>query len=622
MGWFGPFDLPPGLVGRWCAIEASGPGPAGEAHALIAFDRCSGGRIHLHHAGGAWRGLGVVPAEQVWLGVMGTQPEAVTVTLRPIAPWRAAWRLLRRHGVSPGLLRNPRGVLARLAVHADEPAGYALWCSLFDVWTPGTLVHQARLRPGLLVLHRDAPAALAATLASIAAQTWPVAHVVAGADWREAAASLGTPYVGILQAGEILPSHAIGLVAQQLERLGEPALACAEADALSAAGKREAPVFRPTPGLALMLSGTQTQGLWVTRAQLLADPTLDGNGAEALRLGLWLRHQAAARIPFVLSHRRPDAEAAPSAALQAVAMAHLRDAGLPWHVDAGRVMRNDAPWPKVTLLIPSTLRAAHAADCLRAVLSGTEYPDLEVLVGVAQPGSLGPDQQRLAESLGPRVRVLHVACEHFNFAAAINRLAGQAQSDLLCLLNDDVRPIDAGWLQRLALWLDDPGVGVAGPRLLYPDGTIQHGGVLMGLGGVCNHMNRGRSPGAAGGPGRGLLAQDVSAVTGACLLTRTALFNRLGGLDEGYPRDFNDVDFCLRVRRAGQRVIYDGSTAMHHLEGVTYHAAAAATGIPAEAARMRRDWAASIRADPFHSPNLALNPGREWDLAFPPRVLD
>ena len=138
-----------------------------------------------------------------------------------------------------------------------------------------------------------------------------------------------------------------------------------------------------------------------------------------------------------------------------------------------------------------------------------------------------------------------------------------------------------------------------GARLLYPDGAVQHGGVLMGMGGLCNHADRFLPPGVPGYHHRAVLPQEMSAVTAACMLVRRSRYAAIGGLNEDYPSAFNDVDFCLRLREAGDGVVYDGSTALTHFEGTTYgdsHYPEERVAFQLiEAERMRRRWASDLR---------------------------
>jgi len=180
------------------------------------------------------------------------------------------------------------------------------------------------------------------------------------------------------------------------------------------------------------------------------------------------------------------------------------------------------------------------------------------------------------------------------------------------LLNNDTEVITPDWLDEMAGRLSQPDVGVVGARLLYGDGRLQHAGDVLGAGGCASHLH---GPIAGEDPGymnRAVLPQDLSAVTAACLMVRKSLYEAVGGFDaENLPVAFNDVDFCLRVRRAGYRVVYTPYAELFHYESVSR----GADNNPEKQARalrearyMRRTWPEVIASDPFYNPNL--NQGR------------
>jgi len=275
--------------------------------------------------------------------------------------------------------------------------------------------------------------------------------------------------------------------------------------------------------------------------------------------------------------------------------------------------------------VPSALRSAEAERCIKAVLAGTRHADFDLVVAVSQPGPLDSTQRAMAariEEIG-RARVLPLRAERFNFSWVNNRVVAGTSGEYVLLLNDDVAPIEPDWLDAMAAHLADPVVGAVGAKLLYPNGTVQHGGVIMGMGGLCDHANRHLEGNAPGYAWRALLAQELSAVTGACMLVRRRAFERVGGLDERYPSAFNDVDLCLRIREVGYSVVFAPEAVLHHHELRTYgshYAGERAEFHEREVARMRVRWAGVIAEDPFHSPNLDLTTGREWEPAFPPRL--
>jgi hypothetical protein len=563
--------------------------------------------------------------------------------------WRAALTLLRRQperlrgllgdmrsappGAWPGLLR--RRLAAPEAPRRDPVLEYQAWVEMFDGGEGVTAPHLARLGIGVLVFAsagRYAEEALSDTLTSLSAQSvTPREVIVLRPD--DKARLPGGRYVALLQAGEILPAHAIATAAEAIGRRGFPEVAIADEDALSHQGRRVSPLFKPEPNRALMLSGTLASGLWLFRRD-----TLEGLGipsaasAEVARLDLWFRmHEqrgvSGVRLPFILCHRGPRTQAAPPAMLAAPVAAHLQRVRAPMQVVPGTPLAlslDQVRLPAVDVVVPSSLRRRHSLACLRAVLLGTDYPDLRLHVGVAQPDAMDTGQEGAAQalrSLGACVTPLTM--ERFNFSSVVNALAARGRAEYVLLLNDDIAPIGRDWLRWMVSFLQDQRTAAVGARLLYPDGSVQHGGVLMGLGGLCEHAHRGLPKDAPGYASRAVLAQELSAVTAACMLVRRNRFEELGGLDESYPSAFNDIDFCLRLREAGHAVVYAPQAELTHLELQTYgshYAGARAAHQAEETARMLRRWSAVIRNDPFHNPNLRLEPGQEWRPAFPPRV--
>jgi GT2 family glycosyltransferase len=669
--------VPAEARGRWCVVSAEGLAAATRRVALArvefldAVGEGTGGRLYLRK--GTGRAVCFVPpiAERARLEVLGSRrcPGGAALSYRPIGTAGAAARLLAAHpglvaglarGIGPALMKlRPEPAKARLretlgrAIAAEASIeDYRLWSSLFDTWSPDDL-HAVQGSPslGFLVFHDGADAArraLGATIAGLRRQYGPAQpHVVVAREgWtgpQEALAALPEcDYIGILQAGEVLPPHASLLARGRLAALGLPATVYADEDERPTDGGLPAsPLFKPEPNRAFMVSGVLSRGLWLVRRELLADtecdaPHADGGWAEALRLDLWLRlHEigearvgGSRRLPFVLTHRRPDTAAAPPEALAHVVGAHLRRSGLPFEAEAAwplRVRPRCLPRPgRVTIVVPSALRSAEAEHCIKAVLAGTRHADLELVVAVSQAGPLDAEQRAAAARIEAhgKARVLPLRAERFNFSWVNNRAVAATAGEHVLLLNDDVTPTEPDWLDAMTAHLADPAVGIVGAKLLYPGGAVQHGGVIMGLSGLCDHAHRHLGGDEAGYAGRAVLAQELSAVTGACLLVRRRVLERVGGLDERYPSAFNDVDLCLRVREAGYSVVFAPEAVLHHYELRTYgshYAGERAEFKEVEAARMRARWAEVIAGDPFHNPNLGLSTGREWEPAFPPR---
>ncbi|MDE2517134.1 MAG: glycosyltransferase [Rhodospirillales bacterium] len=658
--------LPAELAGQWCRVRLRLPRHAGRAGlARLRFTGSAG----LHQETFPHRppfcpratALVLIPpgTETVALEWLGGAPEGETgLELLPCSRRHAALHLGLRHpwriavtlagavaGGPAGMMRRLRAGIAALA-EADAPASYRRWIALFDRWDNRRRMALAAAPdradwPGIAALFFACDPASAAARASRAAldgQTIAVAtRRIAPGETLPGAWPANIGYIALVQAGEVLAPHALGLLAAHAARLGRPAFLYADEDRLSRRGRRHAPLFKPEPGRALMLSGTLARGVWLVRRDVLAAmPAVLARApwAEAIRLDLWLRAQAAGlgagrRVPFVLTHRRADAEAAPTAILARViaeeaarSESALRIAAGPWPLRVSPAPRGAA---RVNLIVPSALRGHHVARCLSGVLERTEGVSFDLRLvrsAVAPPDAA---ERRLLARLGadPRVAVEPVPMAVFDYAAANNAAAARCDAPFLCLLNDDVLPLRPHWLAAMLGEMADPGVAIVGARLFYPDRRTQHGGVLMGVGGISDHMNRFLPRRAPGYAHRGVLSQDVSAVTGACLLIRRDVFVALGGLDPGFPVLHNDVDLCLRARKAGHRVVVAAAAELLHYESLSlgHHFAGARAGQEAaEAARMQARHAEVIAADPFHNPNLSQRRGQEWRLAFPPRL--
>jgi len=218
-------------------------------------------------------------------------------------------------------------------------------------------------------------------------------------------------------------------------------------------------------------------------------------------------------------------------------------------------------------------------------------------------GSVETETAALLRELAaePGIRVLS-APGGFNYSALVNRGVSAATGDVICFLNSDVEATSSGWLEALLDAVEQPDVGAVGARLLYPDGSIQHAGVILGVLGGTGHAHRFTPRDAAGYFANMAVVREVSAVTGACLAIRRETFERTGGFDEALPVAYNDVDFCLRMREAGFRVLYTAHAELLHHEGASRGRADAA-----EQARayMKRRWGARFEIDPYYHPDLS-----------------
>ena len=269
------------------------------------------------------------------------------------------------------------------------------------------------------------------------------------------------------------------------------------------------------------------------------------------------------------------------------------------------------PAPRVSVIIPMRNRAKLLETCLAGLLGGTDYPDIEVLV--VDNGSTEADALALLERVtaDDRVRVLR---DHgpFNWSALNNLAAAEATGEVLLLLNNDISIVRPGWLRSMAGHAMREGVGVVGARLLYPDGTLQHGGMLLGPRGSGLHVAKGAAGDDPGYLAQQIVLRDLSAVTGACLAIRRAVFQELGGLEQQHLRvAWSDVDLCLRARAAGYRVLWDPeATLIHHETGTRGQDETLEQKALFELERgyMRRRWPEATEHDPYLNPALRVDP--------------
>jgi GT2 family glycosyltransferase len=182
--------------------------------------------------------------------------------------------------------------------------------------------------------------------------------------------------------------------------------------------------------------------------------------------------------------------------------------------------------------------------------------------------------------------------------------------------------ISPDWLEEMAGHLLQPGVGAVGAKLYYPDGRVQHAGVVVGAGGPAIHLHLGLDRAAPGYCARAAIAHELSAVTGACLLTRKRLYHELGGLERRLRIGFNDIDYCLRLQEAGWRVVFTPHAELYHHESATRgddRPLPQRLRARREVSYMRRRWGGRLRDDPYYSPNLSHRRA-DFSLGETPRV--
>lgn len=451
-------------------------------------------------------------------------------------------------------------------------------------------------------------------------------------------------FVALLDHDDLLHPLALWFMAEAIDSHPDAGLVFSDEDKLDAQGNRCDPYFKCQYNPELMLAQNMVSHLGCYRRELVARVGGFREGLEgsqdydlALRVIEQLEPRQIVHVPRVLYHWRiiPGSTAqaveekpyAQVAARRAVAE-HLQRRGieaevLPCpeapHLNRVRLARPE-PLPLVTIVIPTRDRAELLQVCVDSILRKSSYANYEIVV--VDNGSTEPATQALFERLRAEGVSILADDRPFNYSALNNRAAASARGELLCLMNNDIEVLTPDWLEEMVSFARLPDIGAVGARLWYPDDTLQHAGVIVGMGGVAGHPHLNLPRGQTGYFGRAVLHQSFSAVTAACLVVRKAVFDEVGGLDETLAVAFNDVDFCLRLRAAGYRNVWTPAAEMIHHESASRGAEdtpAKQRRFFAEVAAMEARWADLIHDDPAYSPNLSLRSG-DFELAQPPRV--
>jgi glycosyltransferase involved in cell wall biosynthesis len=453
-------------------------------------------------------------------------------------------------------------------------------------------------------------------------------------------------WCALLDQDDAFAEDALALVALEIERHPEAGLIYSDEDKIDENGARSNPFFKPDWNPELFLGQNYINHLGVYRTELLRDVGGFREGFEgsqdydlALRCIERLRPEQVRHIPRILYHWRmvsgslaaiPDAKPYAKEAARRALAEHGERTGRPGVVTAcpentesHRVIHAlPEPAPLVSIIIPTRDRAALLERCIASIHARSDYRPFEIIV--VDNGSVEEETFaffRKAETENS-IRVLRDTGP-FNYSRLNNSAAAQAHGDLLVFLNNDTEIDDPEWLTEMVRHALQPEVGAVGARLWYPDGTLQHGGVVLGLGGVAGHAFPHIPRGHPGYFNRAMLQQNCSAVTGACMAVRRAVFEELGGFDEvNLGVTFNDIDFCLRLAERGYRVVWTPyANLIHHESASRGHQRTPEEEAQflREAAYMQKTWAAHLLRDPFYNPNLSLNlPG--FEIAFPPRL--
>jgi GT2 family glycosyltransferase len=434
-------------------------------------------------------------------------------------------------------------------------------------------------------------------------------------------------FVVLLDHDDELHPDALALVQEATVADPEADYVYTDEDKIDVDGRHSGPFFKPGWSPERMRTQMYTAHLCVLRRALVEevggfDAEFEGSQDWDLVLRVSERARSVAHVPRILYHWRmletsvaSGGEAAKPYAYDAgtrAIQAHCDRIGLPARADRDldhpgvyRLEQKLEERPLVSIVIPTggqvrevryeqTMLVTH---CVRSIVEKSTYENYEIVVVV--DSKVGQDVlDDLREIAGERLRLVDFD-RPFSFSSKINLGAVSSKGEHLLLLNDDMEVVTPDWIERLVMYSSMPAVGAVGARLVWEDGRLQHVGVEF-QNGLPGHPYHGFGADFSGYGNCVLVARNCLAVTGACLMTRRELFDELGGLSTTLPVNYNDIDYCLKLRTLGKRVVYDPDTILFHFESSSRSTDVADW----EKEHFLERWAAHTAVDPYSNPNL------------------
>jgi GT2 family glycosyltransferase len=525
---------------------------------------------------------------------------------------------------------------------------YPQWSARFE--SSGAPLGGSALRVGLILTGENDPAALARSVASLKQQAGVNLQVFTPrgkgkiihpfSALLQQAIDAQCDLIGCVRAGDTLPPHALACA---LEGFALPGAELVYTDSEYLGHPWFKPAWNPEYALGsdypLELMLARTRAL-LACASHHALPENSASLSWSLLATLWAQGaQAIVHVPRALYQFASPLTASEQQARRAAAQ-HALQSLEPTAVlvpedngdqagpifQARRLQRTLSPRNKtktISLIIPTRDRVELLERCIGSIQQFTAWPHLEIIV-VDNDSAQARSKAYFRALAKQGIKVLPVAGP-FNFAALNNRAVEAASGEIIGLINNDIEALHEGWLDEIVSHLLCPGVGAVGAKLLWPNGMVQHGGVLLGTGNVAGHFGNRLADTDWGDHGRNQLIQQVSAVTAACLFLRKSDYLAVGGMDaRAFPVAFNDVDLCLKLRQQGKAIIWTPHARLLHAES----ASRGSEETPQKRARAQREidqlrqrWGSVLLRDPAYHPSLNLDAHSHafGGLALPPR---
>lgn len=445
-------------------------------------------------------------------------------------------------------------------------------------------------------------------------------------------------YIGLLDHDDFLEPDALFWIASQMEGTDWPDLLYTDEDKTSQDGSKYfQPNFKPDYNPDLLRSNNYICHFLVAERDLVAraggfDSRYDGAQDYDFILRCTEKAGKIVHIPRVLYHWRTHPQ---STADNPISKQYAYDAGkraIEAHLarvgETGCTVERKKDFgfyrvhypvkgaPRISVIIPNKDEKEMLQKCLESIQAKTTYENYEIIV-VENNSKTGEIFSYYKEIDGRNgVHVVYWDRE-FNYSAINNFGVEKASGEYLLFLNNDVEIISENWLEELLGHCQREKTGIAGARLYYPDDTIQHAGIVIGIGGVAGSVFVGQKRSHTGYMHREALQQDLSAVTAACMMVRRPVFEAAGGFEEKLAVAFNDVDLCLKVRELGYLVVYDPYAELYHYESKTRGAEDTPEKVrrfQSEIEYMRSRWTEILKnGDPYYNRNLSL---KKWNYSL------
>lgn len=445
----------------------------------------------------------------------------------------------------------------------------------------------------------------------------------------EALALATGEFVGFLDHDDRLSPNSLYEIVTLLNINPEIDLVYSDEDKISIKGQRFEPHFKPNWSPDTFLSHNYLCHFTVIRKKIVDEiggfrDGYEGSQDYDLFLRVVEKTQRIEHMPKVLYHWRQH-EGSTSGNQKAKMYAyesakkalkdHIQRMAISGEIIDGnflssyRVKYHIEGYPSVSIIIPTRDKVETIRNCIDSVLRKSSYKNYKIFIVDNQSKEDGTFQYYKEIRNEYRIEILNYD-QPFNFAAINNYAVYQVSSEYIIFLNNDTEIISPDWIENMLEFAQRKDVGAVGALLYYPNNTIQHGGVILGINGVAAHAHLGFSGNSMGYFGRLKIIQNLSAVTAACLMCKKKIYSEVGGFDEYYSHAFNDVDFCLKIRERGYLIVYTPYTELYHHESLSRgleDSPGKKTRFKKEIEYFQRKWEKVLaNGDPYYNPNLTL----------------